>query len=330
MPEFSRWARALDLSDWSTAAVRATLFAPRAWADRPGVGLGPYIRERRLARRETLSRAAAQLGLPLATLGHYESGRVEVPEPILINIVGRFELEAKESAALCGGTGTFLAWCDALVEDPAVAQKAVEKAAFASTPTELFDRGPAFIRLRTGLLRARLRGDGWSAVETFATEHHGLWLAVRERRTEAAATLAVLSDENGPVAAVARRHLGRARAEELQTLAASSRDVAQKAWLDAEAALDLCERRRGPEARMILDRAISQADGLGGWVEGWMRRRDLVRAALRLRDWSAAQETLAEMVEREPKDLDPESWYHLQRRVLEGRLAENEATARPA
>ncbi len=334
IPELTRWSRALDLSDTMAAAVRATLFAPRAWADRPGIGIGPYLRERRLASGATLSRAAVELGLPLATLGHYESGRVEVPPAILANIVARYTVEPEERTALCGGTATFLEWCDRLVSQPDRATEAVSRAAYAVLPDELLDRGPAFIRLRSGLLRARLRGAAWDECEAFAASAHALWLAVGERRTEAAAALAAVrpveAELPNVLAAVARRYLGHARAEEILPLAEGVKDPARAAWLRTEAALDLCERRRGPEARALVEAAKAQVADLDGWIELWMRRRDATRVYLRLRDWPAAEAELAAMADLEPSDLPSDAWYPRQRAVLSTRLAANEATARAA
>lgn len=319
-----------------TGAVRATLFAPRAWADRPGIGVGAYLRERRLASGSTLSRAAAELGLPLATLGHYESGRVEVPMGVLSAIVERFGVGAVERAALCDGTAAFLEWCDSLVERPERAQAAVARAAYAVTPIEILDRGPAFVRLRTGLLRARLRGGAWDECDAFATVFHAHWLAVGERRTEAAAALSWGTPESSvwkpyaAVGAVTRRYLGRARAEELEGLAAATGDHALAAWLRSEAALDLCERRRGTEARALVERAKAGADESGRWSESWMRRRDAVRVFLRLRDWTAAEAELAAMEALEPGTLREDGWYTRQRAILRARLNANDATARPA
>lgn len=337
MPELSRWTRALDLSDGMIAAVRATLFAPRAWADRPGIGVGPYLRERRLATNTTLSRAAAELGLPLATLGHYESGRVEVPMGVLTAVVERFDLGVVEKSALCDGTAAFLQWCDSLVEKPEAAQKAAEKAAYAVTPAEVLDRGPAFIRLRTGLLRVRLRGTAWDECDAFITGSHALWLAISERRTEAAAALtSARPPESSPwpaqavVGAIARRYLGRARAEELIALADATPDPARAAWLLSEAALDLCERRRGFEARTLVERAKAQAETTGLWHEAWARRRDATRVLLRMREWAAAEAELTAMAELEPKSLGANDWYPRQRGVLAARLGANEATARAA
>ena len=333
LPELSRWSRALDLSDGLVAAVRATLFAPRAWADRPGIGIGPYLRERRLAIGATLSRTAAEMGLPLATLGHYESGRVEMPGGVLLALVARFELSSAEGSALRGGTPTFLQWCDAIVAQPEAARAAAERAAYAASPEEVLDRGPAFVRVRTGLLRARLRGSAWAECEAFVTSAHALWLAVSERRPEAATALeSGLSPAAAPPsahAAVARRYLGHARAEELLLLADATPDPARAAWLRAEAALDLCERRRGSEARILIQAAKDQADEAGG-VEPWMRRRDAARVFLRLRDWPAAEAELAAMDALLPADLPEDGWYARQRRVLAARLAANEATARAA
>lgn len=337
MPELSRWSRALDLSESMTSAVRATLLAPRAWADRPGIGIGPYLRERRLATHTTLSRAAAELGLPLATLGHYESGRVEVPMSVLSAVVDRFEVEAIEKAALCDGTRAFLEWCDSLVEKSEVAVAAIERAAYATTVQEMRDRGPAFIRLRTGILRVRLRGKAWELCDAFATISHALWLAVSERRTEAAVALsAARPAESSPwsahatVAAVTRRYLGRARGEELSALASSTSDPAQAAWLLTEAALDLCERRRGTEARQLVERAEREADALDRWEESWMRLRDGVRVALRLRDWTEAERKLCAMIDIEPRNLPEDGWYVRQRQTLAARIEANEATARAA
>ena len=337
LPEFSRWGRALDLSEWMTGAVRATLHAPRAWADRPGIGIGPYIRERRLATGCTLSRAAAELGLPLATLGHYESGRVDVPASALSAIVERFTVGPIERAALCDGTSAFLEWCDSLVARPEQALAAAHPAVWAATSAEVLERGPTFIRLRTGLLRARLRGAAWDGCELLVTGSHALWLAIGERRTEAAAALASLrptppggSEAHTAVVLVARRYLGRARAEDLEIAAETVVDPALAAWLRAEAALDLCERRRGFDARILLQRAKEDADSVEGWQESWMRRRDAVRVMLRLRDWPAAEADLAAMADLEPKASKDEGWYARQRHVLESRLAAKEATARPA
>jgi len=335
MPELARWSRALDLSESMIGAVRATLFAPRAWADRPGIGIGPYLRERRLASGTTLSRAAAELGLPLATLGHYESGRVEVPTNVLSGVVDRFAIGAMERAALCDGTSAFLEWCDSLVERPEKADEAISRAAYAATPLEILDRGPAFIRLRTGLLRARLRGPGWNDSDAFATSFHALWLAMGERRTEAAAALSSLRppDQNGwkpqsAVSAIARRYLGRSRSEELSSLANGTEDPALGAWLLTESALDLCERRRGSEAKEAIERAVAMAETTGRWQESWMRRRDGVRVSLRLREWSAAEAGLAQMKDLEPSE--EEGWYLRQRNILSARLGANDATARPA
>lgn len=335
MPELARWSRALDLSDGMVGAVRATLFAPRAWADRPGIGIGPYLRERRLATGTTLSRAAAELGLPLATLGHYESGRVEVPTSVLSGIVDRFAVGVVERAALCDGTSAFLEWCDSLVDRPDRAETAIAHAAYAVTPLEILDRGPAFIRLRTGLLRARLRGPVWNECDAFATTFHALWLATGERRTEAAAALSSLrpADQSvwkpqAAVSAITRRYLGRSRSEELSALADNSEDPALSAWLRTEAALDLCERRRGTEAKEQLERAVAAAENTGKWQEPWSRRRDGVRISLRLREWAAAEAGLSEMAEIEVSSED--SWYVRQRNVLAARLGANDATARPA
>jgi transcriptional regulator with XRE-family HTH domain len=335
MPELARWSRALDLSESMIGAVRSTLFAPRAWADRPGIGIGPYLRERRLASGTTLSRAAAELGLPLATLGHYESGRVEVPTSVLSGIVDRFAIGAMERAALCDGTSAFLEWCDSLVERPEKADEAISRAAYAATPLEILDRGPAFIRIRTGLLRARLRGPGWNDSDAFATSFHALWLAMGERRTEAAAALSSLRppDQNGwkpqiAVSAIARRYLGRSRSEELSSLANGTEDPALGAWLLTESALDLCERRRGSEAKEAIERAVAMAEATGRWQESWMRRRDGVRVSLRLREWSAAEAGLAQMKDLESSE--EEGWYLRQRNILAARLGANDATARPA
>lgn len=334
MPELTRWSRALDLSDEMVAAVRATLFAPRAWADRPGIGIGPYLRERRLATRTTLSRAAAELGLPLATLGHYESGRVEVPSGVLEAIVERFGVGTVERAALCDGPAAFLEWCDSLVQDPHRALAAAARAAYAVTTVELADRGPAFIRLRTGLLRVRLRGDGWAECDTFVTSFHAFWLAVGERRTEAAAALVnVTSPENWPgaaaVTAITRRALGHARAEELKNLADATDQPSFAGWLRSEAALDLSERRGGVEARSLAERAKADAEAVGRWQEVWTRRRDAVRVHLRLRDWAEAEAELTAMKELEP-NLAEGNWYARQRAVLAARLHANEPTGRPA
>ncbi len=334
MPELSRWSRALDLSDGMVSAVRATLHAPRAWADRPGIGIGPYLRERRLATGTTLSRAAAELGLPLATLGHYESGRVEVPSGVLSGIVERFGVGVVERAALCDGPAAFLEWCDSLVENPERAFAAGARAAYAVTPVETLDRGPAFIRLRTGLLRIRLRGDGWAECDAFVTSFHALWLAKGERRTEAAAALAGVTsprDWSGAatVNAVTRRALGRARAEELKTLADAVDDPARAAWLWSEAALDLSERRQGGEARTLVEKAKAEAEKTGKWSEVWMRRRDALRVHLRLRDWNDAGTELAAMEALEP-DLVDDNWYARQRKVLGERLTASEATVRSA
>ncbi len=335
MPELARWSRALDLSEGMVGAVRATLFAPRAWADRPGIGIGPYLRERRLATGTTLSRAAAELGLPLATLGHYESGRVEVPTSVLSGIVDRFAVGVVERAALCDGTSAFLEWCDSLVERPEKAEEAISHAAYAVTPLEILDRGPAFIRLRTGLLRARLRGPAWNECDSFATAFHALWLATGERRTEAAAALSSLRPPDqstwppqNAVAAIARRYLGRSRSEELSALADKTEDPALAAWLRSEAALDLCERRRGAEAKENIEKAIAVAENTGGWEETWMRRRDGVRVSLRLREWAAAEAGLTQMADIETSRED--GWYLRQRNVLAARLGANDATARPA
>lgn len=336
MPELARWARALNLSDPMVAAVRATLLAPRAWADRPGIGIGPYLRERRLANGVTLSRTAAELGLPLATLGHYESGRVEVPTSVLSSIVDRFAVGAVERAALCDGTAAFLEWCDSLVERPEQADEAISQAAYAVSPTEISDRGPAFIRLRTGLLRARLRGKPWDACEAFATSHHAHWLAVSERRAEAAAALASLNGDGGGygpqtiVAMVTRRYLGRARLEEFLACAEAEHEDSLRAWALAEAALELCERRRGHDAVNHLQRARQLAERTGRWQEAWMRGRDAVRVSLRLRDWDTAKNALGEIEAMEPKDLGDDNWYLRQRHVLTARLEAHEATARAA
>ena len=336
LPELGRWSRALDLSESLVAAVRATLFAPRAWADRPGIGLGPYLRERRLASGCTLSRAAAELGLPLATLGHYESGRVDVPVGTLSAIVDRFAVGLVERAALCDGMPAFLEWCDSLVARPDRALAAVSRAAYAVTPAEILDRGPAFVRLRTGLLRARLRGSGWEECERLAVGSHALWLAVGERRTEASVALAgAHTPQGGPgahaaILLVAWRHLGRVRAEELEVAADTATDPAVAAWLRAEAALDLCERRRGAESRILVGRAKEGADATGRWQESWTRRRDAARVMLRLRDWPAAEAELAAMASLEPDIMKEDGWYVRQRLILEARLAANEATARPA
>ncbi len=336
MPELLRWSRALLLSEVMVTAVRATLCAPRAWADRPGVGIGPYLRERRLGSGITLTHAAAELGLPLATLGHYESGRVEVPTSALSSIVERFAVGAVERAALCDGPSAFLEWCDTLVSRPERAFAAVARAAWAVTPPEIADRGPAFIRLRTGLLRTRLRGTGWDDCAAFAASAHALWLATGERRTEAAAALAGIDpDQIGPgkphaaIAAVVRRYLGRARTDELEALAGVTNDPAQAAWLRAEAALDLCERRRGPEAILLVARAKAEADSLDRWSESWMRRRDAARVFLRLRDWPAAARELAEMETLEPSTEADDGWYPRQRKILHARLKAEEANARP-
>lgn len=337
MPELSRWSRALNLSDSMIAAVRATLFAPRAWADRPGIGIGPYLRERRLATGVTLSRAAAELGLPLATLGHYESGRVEVPTSVLSGVVERFAVGAVERAALCDGTPAFLEWCDSLVERPDRAEAAVSRAAYAETPKEILDRGPAFIRLRTGLLRARLRGPAWNECDAFATTFHAFWLASGERRTEAAAALSSLyPPETSPwkpqaaVSTITRRYLGRAKADDLAAVAESTERPALAGWLRAEAALDLCERRRGPEAKEHLRKSIELAESTQSWQESWMRHRDGVRVSLRLREWSTAEEFLEQMAELEPSNHNEDNWFLRQRNVLAARLGANEATARPA
>ena len=337
MPEFGRWGRALDLSEAMISAVRATLIAPRAWADRPGIGIGPYLRERRLAQGCTLSRAAAELGLPLATLGHYESGRVEVPSGALSAIVERFAVGAVERAALCDGSAAFLEWCDSLVDRPERAHVALLRAAYAVTPVEILDRGPAFVRLRTGLLRARLRGTAWDGCDAFAAAHHAHWLAVGDRRPEAAVALAsIRPSEDGDagytkeMSAIVRRYLGRVRAEELTTLADAVGDPAVAAWLRAEAALDLCERRRGPEAVALIQRATAEADATGRWTESWTRRRDAVRVALRTRDWSFAGAELERMASLEPVDHREDGWYVRQRAILRARLDAGEATARAA
>lgn len=337
MPELSRWSRALDLSEPMVAAVRATLVAPRAWADRPGIGIGPYLRERRLASGVTLTLAAAELGLPLATLGHYESGRVEVPSGALSAIVERFGVGAVERAALCDGPSAFLEWCDSLVERPDRAYASVARAAYAVTPTETRDRGPAFVRLRTGLLRARLRGTAWDECDAFATGFHALWLAVGERRTEAAVALtgtgAPSTQTNGPyatVAIVARRYLGRARADELLAFSERVATPGERAWLRSEAALDQCERRRGAEARANAERAKLEAEEIQSWRESWMRRRDAARVFLRLRDWAAAESELAAMESLEPPEAREDNWFVRQRTILHARLDAEEATARPA
>jgi transcriptional regulator with XRE-family HTH domain len=319
------------------AAVRATLFAPRAWADRPGIGIGPYLRERRLATGVTLSRAAAELGLPLATLGHYESGRVEVPTSVLGGIVERFAIGVVERAALCDGTPAFLEWCDSLVERPDRAEASITRAAYAETPKEILDRGPAFIRLRTGLLRARLRGPAWNECDAFATTFHAFWLASGERRTEAAAAMSSLRPpESSPwkpqaaISTIARRYLGRAKADDLVAVAESTEGPALTAWLLAEAALDLCERRRGGEAKEHLRKATALAESTDSWQEAWMRRRDGVRVSLRLREWAAAEALLGQMAELEPANLGADTWYLRQRNVLAARMGANDATARPA
>lgn len=337
MPELARWSRALNLSDNMIAAVRATLFAPRAWADRPGIGIGPYLRERRLATGVTLSRAAAELGLPLATLGHYESGRVEVPTSVLGGIVERFAVGAVERAALCDGTSAFLEWCDSLVERPDRAEAAVTRAAFAETPKEILDRGPAFIRLRTGLLRARLRGPAWNECDAFATSFHAFWLASGERRTEAAAAMSSLrAPETSPwkpqsaISTITRRYLGRAKADDLVIIAEGTESPTLTAWLLAEAALDLCERRRGGEAKELIRKATALAESTDSWQEAWMRRRDGVRVSLRLREWPEAETLLQQMAELEPSGLSEDTWYLRQRNVLAARMGANDATARPA
>jgi transcriptional regulator with XRE-family HTH domain len=319
------------------AAVRATLFAPRAWADRPGIGIGPYLRERRLATGVTLSRAAAELGLPLATLGHYESGRVEVPTSVLSGIVERFAVGVVERAALCDGTPAFLEWCDSLVEHPDRAEAAINRAAYAETPAEILDRGPAFIRLRTGLLRARLRGPAWNECDAFATSFHAFWLASGERRTEAAAAMSSLRPpETSPwkpqtaVSTITRRYLGRAKADDLIAVSESTDSPSLTAWLLAEAALDLCERRRGGEAKEYLRKATALAESTDSWHEAWMRRRDGTRVSLRLRDWPEAESLLEQMAEIEPKNLGQDTWYLRQRNVLTARMGANDATARPA
>ena len=330
MPELTRWCRALDLSGTMTAAVRSTLIAPRAWADRPGIGIGPYLRERRLASGTTLSRAAAELGLPLATLGHYESGRVEVPSGILSSMVERFAVGAVERAALCDGAAAFLEWCDSLVATREKVEEALSKTVYAVTPLEILDRGPAFIRLRTGLLRACLRGGPWHAYGVRTAAHHALWLAVGDRRIEASAALS--DDERGveAIGAITRRYLGRVHAEELRTLAEGSEDPAVAAWLLAEAALDLVERRRGAEARTLIARAISIVDDAGRATESWMRRRDAVRIALRLREWKSAETELDELARSLPVAQSEDDWYTRQILVLRARLLSNESTARPA
>ena len=330
MPELARWCRALDLSETMTAAVRATLIAPRAWADRPGVGIGPYLRERRLAVGTTLSRAAAEIGLPLATLGHYESGRVEVPSGILSTMVERFAVGVVERAALCDGTAAFLEWCDSLVDTPEKSVAALAKAAFAVTPAEILDRGPAFVRLRTGLLRACLRGGVWAGYGVKATAYHAYWLATGERRTEAAAALG--EDEKGVevVAAITRRYLGRAQADELRALAERTDSPTTIAWLYAEAALDLVERRKGSEARILIERAKALADRTATPVESWSRRRDAARIALRLRDWDWAQRELSAMEDILPIRSGHDDWFTRQDRVLQARLRAKEATSRPA
>lgn len=330
MPELGRWCRALDLSESMTAAVRATLIAPRAWADRPGVGIGPYLRERRLATGTTLSRAAAEIGLPLATLGHYESGRVEVPASVLSIMVERFAVGTVERAALCDGAVAFLEWCDALVERPEVAEGAISKAAYAVTPTEILDRGPAFVRLRTGLLRSCLRGGDWADRGRRASAFHAHWLATGERRAEAAAAL--VADERGieAISAITRRYLGRAKTEELQGLAEKVEDRATRAWLLAEAALDLVERRKGSDAKALVEKSKLLADETGAWVESWMRRRDATRVMLRLRDWASAQSQLDEMESLIAPELKGDGWYTRQADVLQARLLAKMATARPA
>lgn len=336
MPELTRWCRALDLSEDMVSAVRATLYAPRAWADRPGVGIGPYLRERRLASGTTLSRAAVELGLPLATLGHYESGRVEVPAEVLAALVERFAVGVVERAALCDGPSAFLEWCDSLVERRPEAEAAIFRAAWAVSPTEIHDRGPAFVRLRTGLLRARLRGPAWSELDARVTSSHAFWLAVGERRMEAAVALSGLrppSESPAPheaAAIVARRYLGQARDEEILAYAEATVDPAVAAWLFAEAALDALERRRGGEARETMARAQIRVETSGDWAEVWCRKRDAVRLALRLRDWPAAEAGLSAMAALEPSGLGDDHWYLRQRNILAARQRANEATARPA
>ena len=141
---------------------------------------------------------------------------------------------------------------------------AAERAAYAATPAELLDRGPAFIRLRSGLLRARLRGSAWDECEAFATAAHAFWLAVGERRTEAAAALAALRPtESESALALASPSPAAIWATPAPRSFCPSptraHDPARAAWLRAEAALDLCDRRRGPEARVLIERAKAQA-----------------------------------------------------------------------
>ena len=208
-------------------------------------------------------------------------------------MVERFAVGAVERAALCDGTAAFLEWCDSLVESPERAHAALSIAAFAVTPTEILDRGPAFVRLRTGLLRACLRGAAWNEGAAFAAAYHAHWLATGERRSEAATALGGVEKDFEAVGAITRRYLGRAHAEELRRLGEETKDSAVAAWLFAEAALDLVERRKGGEAKALVERAKATADETGNPVESWTRRRDAVRIALRMRDWATAEAELA-------------------------------------
>ena len=251
-------------------------------------------------------------------------------------MVERFGVGIVERAALCDGPKAFLEWCDSLVERPDRALAAASRAAYAVTASEIHDRGPAFVRLRTGLLRIRLRGDGWAQCDILLASFHAYWLAVGERRAEAAAALASVPDSAAAiwpqataVGAAARRALGRVRAEELLSLANATEEISLAAWLRSEAALDLCERRQGAEARALARRANEDAEKTGRWEEVWTRRRDATRVHLRLRDWEAAATELDAMKALEPKLVEG-NWYARQRAVLATRVADNEATARPA
>lgn len=333
--ELVLWGRVLELPQGLASAVQSTIAAPRIWVSSPGFGLGSFLRERRLASGSTLLQVATDLGLARTTLGHYETGRLEAPPSVLEALVEEYALKGDEAEAVRGGSRRFLEWCDALAADLDQVGEAVNQAAWAASAEEVADRGAVFVRLRTGLLRARLRGRGWDQWDRQVACLHTYWLATEGRHQDAAAALAGArlpeTRESGRHAAllmISRRHLGRSGAEQMLTLAEQVHGVALSAWLRGEAALDLCDQRRGGEAKEVVAQAVSQVDALGEWRESWMRRRDVVRVALRTRDWSLAAGEIDAMESLEPSDRYPDGWFAQQRGILRDRLAEGRATSR--